>query len=95
MNIEKNYIYWCIISNVLFGAVYIPHVNSIYANDDLFEVLRDNMNSISSHYSIDNVCILGDFNARTGIAEDFTILNEFIVENVAQDAVNADLFNPC
>jgi hypothetical protein len=94
VNNAPNYIFWCIIGNILFGAVYIPHEKSVYANVDLFEQIHSELITICNHYNICSVCLAGDFNSRTAELPDYTPVNDFIIENVANDAVNAELLTP-
>ena len=64
---------------VALGCVYIPPENSIYADIEKFNKLESDILSIKGRYT--NICIMGDFNARSGLLSDFidvddTIMNE-------------------
>lgn len=71
LNTEVDDTLWFTVTNiglekdVLFGLVYIPPQNSPYADINVFEQLE---NVILNKNNIDDlsVCILGDFNARSG-----------------------------
>ncbi|KAK7499247.1 hypothetical protein BaRGS_00009507 [Batillaria attramentaria] len=51
---------------VTVGAVYIPPEGSTYANTDFFVQLQDCIVALG----LNNLCLLGDFNARTGTLND-------------------------
>ena len=53
-------------NDILFCAVYIEGEGSKYYNDNIYNELVDNL----THFNIDNVCFLGDFNSRTAELQD-------------------------
>ena len=62
---------------ILIGAVYLPPERSPYSSIECFDKLEYDILNFTSE-SDSYLCLLGDFNARSGILSDFTILNENI-----------------
>ncbi|XP_063408710.1 uncharacterized protein LOC134692190 [Mytilus trossulus] len=59
--------------DILCGIVYIPPENSVYCVGDPFsEIESEFLNFSTSH---DNICLFGDFNARTAEESDFDVVN--------------------
>ena len=54
----------------ILGAVYLPHEASVHYHDYVFEYLCNDLITIGATYNVP-VILLGDFNARTGITNDF------------------------
>ncbi len=79
-------ILWCIIGNVLFSVVYIAPESSVYVDRDIFEKMSLTIVELLSHFNISQVCILGDFNARTGTLQDYILPDESLLRsNVISD----------
>ncbi|VDI07398.1 Hypothetical predicted protein, partial [Mytilus galloprovincialis] len=82
--------------NVLFGSVYIPPENSNYSKIDIFDVIEADLIRHTAEKDY-NVCLLGDFNARTGIKSDFTLLDGYVCNSVQLedivDVVNLENFD--
>ena len=64
--------------DLLIGIVYISPINSSYTTNVLnnvfvtWEILEEEITKFKDNY---NICLSGDFNARTGLLHDF-ILND-------------------
>ena len=71
LNIHKNVLGY----NFIIGAVYIPHEGSIYYDNDVFDTICSDIINLNSKYDIP-ICLTGDFNARTGVLQDFVSLEE-------------------
>jgi hypothetical protein len=56
---------------IVMGIVYIPPVNSVYANVDIFNAIENDMEDIIKDKGDCHFLIAGDYNARTGISLDF------------------------
>ena len=54
----------------VFGLVYAPRADSPYADQSVFDDIEETINNIKSEDENMAVCLLGDFNARTGISPD-------------------------
>ncbi|CAG2216217.1 unnamed protein product [Mytilus edulis] len=75
---DSKYIFWFKIDkkmfhlcqDIIFGIVYIPPENSSYCIGDPFNEIEHELLMFSSDHSY--ICLLGDFNARTGEDLDFT-----------------------
>ena len=76
----------------IFGSVYIPHEASKYHDSDLFDELAEDIVNIKSKYDAP-ICMIGDFNSRTGNLDDFIILEEQISEICNLDSIDKDIFN--
>ncbi len=59
---------------VIFGAIYIPPEYTRYSSDEAFNEIEQEYLSPSDQTN--NICVLGDFNARTGTDPDFVKINE-------------------
>jgi len=55
---------------VLLGAVYIPHENSVFHKPEIFDDLYNDIMTLSCTYNT-SICLIGDFNSRTGNLPDF------------------------
>ena len=55
----------------ILGSVYIPHENSPGFNNDLFDQITQDAVNFSSRFNNAPLCLIGDFNSRTGICNDF------------------------
>ena len=72
--------------------MYIPHEASKYHDSDLFDELAEDIINIKSKYDAP-ICMIGDFNSRTGNLDDFIILEEQISEICNLDSIDKDIFN--
>ena len=76
-NCESESIFWIEYDNNLssgklfIGAVYIPHEGSVHYDQSIFENLSSDLIRLYSSYNSPNICLIGDFNSRTGILNDF------------------------
>ena len=55
------------------GIVYIPPENSVYCIGDPFSEIENEFLNFSVNY--ENICLFGDFNARTAEEPDFEDVN--------------------
>ena len=55
--------------DTLFGVIYVPPENTKYSSPECFLEIDREMLDISK--TSDNVCLIGDFNARIGELPDF------------------------
>ena len=82
---------WILIGDVLFGIIYIPPEGSVYADPDIFKSLSGIALDLLDHLELHNICLIGDFNARTGDLNDFVCMNEkvlqanFVLSDLAKD----------
>ena len=61
---------WFRIGDILFGIVYVPPEGSKYTEHEAFESLSNIILELMEHLECPNVCLIGDFNARTGRLDD-------------------------
>lgn len=88
---------WLIMGNILFVIVYIHPEGSRYFDPDIFDSILCTTIELMSHFNVCNICLIGDFNARTGIMEDYVNMSEIIcssnpvLPNMVKDCI--DLLN--
>ena len=58
---------------LILGAVYLPCEGSIYHHHDIFSDIARDLITLKSEFDVP-VCLIGDFNARTGLLDDFYTL---------------------
>ena len=58
----------------MFGIVYIPPEYTKYTSDEAFNEIEQEY--LSFQNTTKYVCLLGDFNARTGVENDFVEIDE-------------------
>ena len=51
---------------IIFVVIYQPPCSSKYFNEKLYDQLEEELNKISNKFTNYEICIMGDFNARTG-----------------------------
>ena len=66
--------------NFIVGAVYIPHEQSRYYDNDIFDILSGDIVNLNSKFDIP-ICLTGDFNARTSTLDDFITLEDGVNNN--------------
>ena len=82
---------WFIVKNIvfypiLFGAIYIPPESSKYSDIDFFDVIQEDILKYNAGKDY-KICLLGDFNARTGVKDDFINVNDYVCNAVQLDNV--------
>ena len=63
--------------------MYNPPENSIYSSIDFFDVIEDNILKFVAEKNC-KVCLLSDFNARSGTKDDFVNLDDYVCNTVTQ-----------
>lgn len=66
---------------IIIGAVYLPLEGSPYSSIELFDKLEYDILNFTSE-SESHLCLLGDFNARSGTLSDFTDMDENIADSL-------------
>ena len=83
-DISSPYILWVKFDKEAFGfecaigSVYIPCETSKYKDKGKFEVIYDDINSITAINDIP-ICLVGDFNSRTGELDDYLHIEPEII----------------
>ena len=87
---------WCLIGQILFGVLYIPPSRSVNHDDEIFTKIQVDIVNIKEFYNVESVCLLGDFNGRTGSEPEFITFSEHVL-NQLDDRVCSDLLvhNDC
>jgi hypothetical protein len=67
--------------DILFGPE-----NSVYSNIDIFDVIQNDIVKYTAETRC-KVCLVGDFNAHTGLKTDFTDINDYVLNSVQLDDV--------
>ena len=57
--------------------MYIPPANSPYARIAIFDEIEDTIIDFRARFVNADFCIMGDLNARTGIAQDFLVNSKY------------------
>jgi len=97
-NTSSENILWIYVNNnvlnieLIIGSVYIPHENSVYYQSDIFDKIAEDLIEISTKYD-SPVILMGDFNARTSLKDDFISLNDSISILTGLENISNDLFN--
>lgn len=70
----------------ILGSVYIPHESSKYFTNDIFD--EDDVVNVKSRFSNIPICLVGDFNSRTGILDDFiTFVSDVNLNEIPTDVL--------
>ena len=77
----------CICANV-----YLPPENSVYGSINHFDTLVDEITDCKGRYN-GNICLIGDFNARTSNLPDMTDLDDIILEFCNLNSDMFDIYN--
>lgn len=77
-------------SHVLFCVSYIPPEGSNYSNISIFDTLEADLLELNPNNEL-QICLLGDFNARTGNEHDFVFLDDTIEQILHTDNPNDEL----
>ena len=72
------------------GAVYLPCEGSIYHHHDIFSDIAQYLITLKSDFDIP-VCLIGDFNARTGLLDYFLHIENEISNLTGLDRINHNL----
>ena len=72
------------------GAVYLPCEGSIYNHHDIFSDIAQDLITLKTDFNIP-VCLIGDFNARTGLLDDFLHIENEISNLTGLDRINHNL----
>ena len=85
---------WFRIGDIIFGIVYVPPEGSKYTDHEAFESLSNIILELMEHLECPNVCLIGDFNARTGRLDDFVVIDDkvmdcnIVIPNEAKDCLS-------
>jgi len=63
-------------SDIIFGVIYIPPEGSPYSDSEIFDNIENDILNLT--VDSQNICLMGDFNSRTGILSDFLNFDENI-----------------
>ena len=77
----------------IVGAVYLPCEGSIHHSNEVFDNLVQDIIDIKSRYDAP-FCLLGDFNARTGLLDDFLDVEDVLTDQTGLGFCN-DVFDTC
>lgn len=77
----------------ILGSVYIPHENSVFHEDDIFDVIANDVTTLRANYHGYPMVMAGDFNSRTGTMDDFLDLEWESIFDLNQNAVGFEVDN--
>ena len=69
---------WLVLGDILFIVVYVHPEGSIYADSEIFDAIVCTSMELLEHFNVHNICLTGDFNARTGFIDDFVFMDEIV-----------------
>ena len=72
-------------SRILFGNCYIPPENSRFFKRDIFEQIDLDIVNFHTNLSYTELCIMGDFNAKTKNLQDFVEIDNRLGELIGLD----------
>ena len=78
--------------HIVVGSVYIPHENSLYYHDDIFDNVTEDIININNAVDLP-IILIGDFNSRTGIIDDFIEIDDSIAIVAGIDNIENSIFN--
>ena len=61
-------------NDIIFGSVYIEPITSKYFNRNVYIDIQNTL----GYFDSDHICLLGDFNSRTGTLDELLDANEFV-----------------
>ena len=74
----------------ILGALYLPHKGSIYCHDEIYDNVA---NDVAINYMYDvPILLIGDFNSRTGIIEDFISIDDVVATTCGIELAKNDIF---
>lgn len=73
IHIDKKYLGF----DFILGAVYLPCEGSIHHTNEVFDLLAQDLVHLKGKYDVP-FCLTGDFNARTGLLDDFMVIEDVI-----------------
>jgi hypothetical protein len=66
-------------TDIIIGGVYIPGENSVFHDADCYEDIEKDIVFLNANYADSGIVLLGDFNSRTGLCDDFVCLENEII----------------
>ena len=76
-------------TDLIIGAMYLPHEGSKYHSNEIFDNLNDDMLMINVNYNLP-ICLIGDSNSRTGLIDDFLYIDHHVAETTGLDISTED-----
>lgn len=74
----------------ILGAVYIPHEGSVHYDVDVYDNIANDVINISDKYQLP-ILLIGDFNSRTGLLDDFVTYDDTVASICGIDTEDAML----
>ena len=85
-NTNENVLWFIVNDNVFDYDILFGPENSVYSNIDIFDVIQNDIVKYTAERRC-KVCLVGDFNAHTGLKTDFTDINDYVLNSVQLDDV--------
>ena len=95
---QSVYVLWVKFSKEAFGlacivgSVYLPGESSIHRDRDMFDAINDDILLLKNRFNLP-LCLIGDFNSRTGDLDDSFSIESSVVNNCGLNDFANDLFN--
>ena len=103
VNTVSKWVTWLLVGNnstnldFVLGAVYIPCEKSILTSENIFEEISNDIVNIKAKYEIPFI-LMGDFNARTSILNDYLFFEDELIRNTGTEeemTQNLEKLNLC
>ena len=78
--------------SVIIGTVYIPPRSSKYSTEHEYDAIMKDLIDINIGYNECNICLVGDFNSRTGNLLDFVEPDEQLMHATGLEECKSELF---
>lgn len=75
-------------SDILCGIIYIPPESTRYSSHDPFTEIQNELDELKDNYG--HFILFGDFNARTGIQNEFVEADAFLLDELHLDALECE-----
>ena len=65
---------------IILGSLYLPHESSKYNEEGIYEDIAEDVMYLNAHYDDPLMILTGDYNARTGVLDDFITIEDAVAE---------------
>ena len=76
----------------ILGVTYLPGEGSTHYDEDMFDNLLEDLVTLKEQYDTP-ICIVGDFNSRTGNLDDFVTIEDHVLRTINLDNIEEDIFS--
>ena len=97
-DIQSPYILWVKFRKEAFGiecsigSVYLPCASGHHKYNNMFDAIRNDVWNLKINYNVP-ICLIGDFNSRTGTMDDVMVIEQSIINTCEIEAFAQELFD--